>query len=195
VVEAHSPGRLSPGALRWWFTRVRGLEFEVVDALETVQRLTSGIPLLVGVFDRLLLGWERRGGVNVTPERFRKALEEFDREARHEAGELVNGPPALRLEPRERAVLRMLVAVARANGFANEDPREHLLYGWELYQHDCPEPGLSESGGDVRALAVVQALGLVPVRGERPIQRPFERLAPLPADDALLTLVEAWKAS
>jgi hypothetical protein len=186
-------GRLGRATVEWWFSRVRRLGLPGPSAAEEVMRLTAGMPLLLRIFDQVLApdGQDTLAEEEVTPDQFRAAVEEYHRRLPEAVRGLRDGGPALCLEARERELLRMTVAVCRAEDFACSaaDLRIALTEGWsDLYQADCPLPPVTEA--DHVALLVVQLLGLVPCDPDQPLAAPVERLVPLKADDPLLTLTD-----
>jgi hypothetical protein len=186
-------GRLGRATVAWWFSRVRRLSLPGPSAAEEVTRLTGGMPLLLRLFDQVLLpdGQDTLAEEEVTPDKFGAAVEEYRRRLPEEVRRLSEGEPAVRLQPRELELLRMIVAVCRTENFACSaaDLRFALTDGWsDLYQSDCPVPPATEAG-DV-ALLVVQLLGLVPSDPDQPLSSPLDRLLPLKPDDPLLNLTD-----
>jgi hypothetical protein len=104
---------------------------------------------------------------------------------------LRDGDDATRLDPREIEILQMVVSV-HADGKVT-DLRECLMELWgEFFQSTFAAPALEAS--DAPSLAVLQGLGLLPVRLDGPASLPLDRLAPLQTDDALFRVVEALRS-
>jgi hypothetical protein len=200
LYEVCGLGRLSPAVLRWWFTRVRCLDFPREDDLEQIRRRTSGIPFLVRILDELLVpAGAGEGGINVSAEMLREALEEFDRRLAPDAALLVDGPPTWRLNRREIELLRMLHVVSAAHNFVGtglnveaalgEEWAELYAEAWQLHHPGRPTPAaLGNSDEDQVALQVVELLGLVPTEPDRPALA--GSLRSLDETDALVRLLE-----
>jgi hypothetical protein len=203
LMEVCGLGRLSPLVLRWWFQRVRCLEFPGDECLGQIQQMTSGIPLLVRLVDQALVPpgsqeLSTSGGINVSAEAMSAARAELDARLASAGAALTDGAPAWRLAERELEVLRMLEAVSAEHGYQAEGLHLEAALGeeWaELYAdawrrrhpgRPLPEP-VTDTAKDRVALEVLQMLGLVPTEPDR--STPVGRLGPLGADDALRRLI------
>ena len=104
-------------------------------------------------------------------------LAAFDERLPEEIALLINGPPAVRLSPREIDVLRMLETVGAALGYPTDlDPARSLGEEWSLLYADVwsdqwpglpfPEP-LTDSVRDQIAVQTLLLLGLAPGEGNR----------------------------
>jgi hypothetical protein len=198
VFEIGTLGRIGANVLRWWFQRVRCLEFPNSPDLDDLYRRSGGLPILLRALDRLLVPpGSGEGGINVTRDQVDHARSAFDGFYREAAQALVRGSDAERLHERELDVLRMLdtaASVSGAEGLAA--PRSALTEEWELlYAEHWPirYPGkpvparLSEAWSDRVAVEMVQLLGLVPFDPDA--GEPLVRLRRIGADDALLRIL------
>jgi hypothetical protein len=186
-VEVLGLGRLSPGRLRWWFNQVRGLALGPA-CLACVRERTSGVPLLVGVFDRLLAG-------PVTVDQFAEVLRLFDQELLRAAAGLLSGPPGVRLLPREVELLHMAAAASEQDDPPGRTLGERLTTDWEFYRPLCPVKAF-DPASDAVLLEGLQQVGLLPVRaGPDPAappgapNGPLEQLAAVGPGDALRRLL------
>jgi hypothetical protein len=207
VYEVCGLGRLSPAVLRWWFQRVRCLEFPRDGDLNAIRQRTSGIPFLVRILDELLVppgegAGGGQGGCNISAETMHGALLEFDRRLSTDGALLASGPPPVRLTPRELELLQMIYVASAAHGFAAEIGGREVNLGaalseeWaelyaEAWQQHCPDrpapAALTDTAEDQIALQVVELLGLVPTEPDRP--SPAARLRPLERADALVRVL------
>jgi hypothetical protein len=191
-VEPFALGRWSLSTVSWWFTRVRGVNFPRPDAVEVVALRTSGIGFLVRLFDELLFGEVGLSeGQDVGQDVFDRTLNLYEERLAAHVRALRDGDDATRLDPREIEILQMVVSV-HADGKVT-DLRECLMELWgEFFQSTFAAPALEAS--DAPSLAVLQGLGLLPVRLDGPASLPLDRLAPLQTDDALFRVVEALRS-
>jgi hypothetical protein len=175
-VEALGPYRLTDGRVRWWFQRVRGVEFPTEQDYDEVYQLTAGIPLLVGKFDHLLMPQgPSPGGVNPSQSELYGIRRRFEEDLRKDHFGLDHGPPARRLTERERDLVRMVhVISAEFQGDPQLELAEWLRDGWapdpfgsrweELYGgRPFPVRYLDEPGDPV-CLETLLLLGLLPAR-------------------------------
>lgn len=192
-------GRLGLGVVRWWFQRVRGLNFPAPSDLEWLYRLTSGIPLLVRELDLLLVPPNAgQGGINVTPREVEEARGRMAEAIPRVARELrPGGPPARCLVQREIDLLRMLHIASEADQFnPDANSSEALTDAWELLyaEHfrqvypDRPVPPPLDVMADADVVEVILRLGLAPTHSQSSEQTP--RLGPLPREDALIGLLK-----
>jgi hypothetical protein len=188
VVEPFSLGRWGTAALRWWFERVRGVNLPRTDALEEIHRRTSGIPLLVDLFEEVLgVGVADGEGRDLSSSEFDGAIDRYETLFAERVLRLTTGGIEVRLEPRELEILLMVATVHRVGG--SEDLCRDLQENWdELFRPMLPVDGLGER--DHVALAMVQRLGLLPTNVTRRPALPFERFAPLEPGDLLLRIVD-----
>jgi hypothetical protein len=193
-VQAFGPYRLTDGRVRWWFQRVRGVEFPTEQEYGEVYRLTAGIPVLVGAFDRLLMPHgPPPGGLNPSAADFRTVRHRFEEVLRNETFGLSDESPARRLTERERDLVRMVHVISAE---FRDDPRLDFAewlrdawapdpFGarWEALYGGRPFPAryLDEPGDSVR-LDTLLLLGLLPARGG---SEPAGRVIPLTATDPL----------
>jgi hypothetical protein len=203
--EIHGLSRLNLATVRWWFQRVRGLEFPGEADLAEIHRLSGGIPLLVRGVDELLPRTASAGGMgghNVSEEEAARVRAQFTERLPAIACDLTSGPPECRLTPREIDLLRMVHTVNAALDFQADGTsfEEALGSGWtELYAEEwpkcypdlpAPEP-LLETTEDQVSLMVVSLLGLLPW-GREGLSL-AARLEPLAAGDPLLGLLRSMR--
>lgn len=174
--------RVSEGRISWWFERLRGLHFERGDGLGQIAQTTSGIPLLLGIWDEALGGGH---GGDVDAAKLGAIGAGFDEALGGRARALVNGPGAVRLTPREIELMRMVVAVAR-NSSGSFDLQEELRDAWdELYRAEAMPAAAAAytEPDDAVALDVLKLSGLVPIGPDG--------MVALEPKDALFRLVDA----
>lgn len=194
--EAYGVGRLSRAALAWWFERARGVNFTNADAIALIHQHTSGIPLLVAELDRMLLEKDPEGGgLEVGQALLSASLEELGRTLPRLAKHLRKGPGAMRLEPRELALLEMFSVLAEAS--TQKDVYADLTEYWPIICESNKPEWLTHSGyqglgdGDAQRLGLLQQLGLLPTRPDVETVDAVASLAPVRPDDALLRLARA----
>jgi hypothetical protein len=196
-VEALGPYRLTDGRVRWWFQRVRGVEFPTEGEYNKVYQDTAGIPLLVGTFDQLLLPHgPPPGGFNPGQSKVAEAHQRFADRLRADAFGLDGGPPSQQLTPRERDLVRMVhVISAEFQGDNSVEFAAWMRDGWaadqfgsrweKLYQgRPFPARYLDEPD-DAAALEVLLLLGLLPARDG---VEQAGRILPLSAADPITLL-------
>ena len=194
MYETYGVGRLSRAALAWWFERARGVNFVRADAIDLIQKHTSGIPLLVAELDRVLLSRDPEGsGLEVSDTLLTGALDEFERALPRLAKQLRKGPAAMRLEARELALLEMFTVLAEAS--TQKDVYADLTEYWPIIcEAQKPEWLKLEvyrgfGDGDAQRLGILQQLGLLPTRPEVETLDALASLAPIEPEDAVLRLV------
>lgn len=187
-VEPFALGRWSLSTVTWWFTRVRGVNFPKSTALEEVMRRTGGMGFLLRLFDEVLFrSLKISEGQDVSQEIFERALSCFEQGFAGHVQRLRAGDNAVRLDARELEILSMVERVYQQEN-AVTDLRELLTDFWdECFRGDTSTEALGAS--DVVPLAVLQRLGLLPVRGDRCAADPFACLSPLEASDVLFRMV------
>jgi hypothetical protein len=111
-------GRIRGSNLRWWFNRIRGIEFThergaAHDCVTEIERLTGGVPFLLRRFEELLMDGRMDGDLNVDAERFEHARCRFKTQDHHLATELFDGMEenkegSTKLLRREYEILKMI---------------------------------------------------------------------------------------
>jgi len=183
-------GRIPRRLIHWWFSTVRGLEFEDVGAEEQIVTATAGIPLLLRSLDGLFVPKGSRGGVNIDPARFASVLEELEQRLPELATTLVSGRTAFRREPRELQLLRMVAHVSQQRDQADLPVAADLTEEWEVYYREsCPCEGLRP--GEHWQLGLLLELGLLPSDPARPRTDYLSRAMTLAASDPLHKLLAA----
>ena len=192
-------GRFSLGVVRWWFQRVRGLNFPTLADLQKLYRLTGGIPLMVRELDQHLIDPHTgAGGVNIGPREVERAHAALMESVPQLARTLESGDDGWKLTDREVDLLRMVHVVCRVDNFATTTrvgeaitaPWWEELYGetFRLVYPSRPFPSPVSPGADEDALYTLTQLGLLPTQREG--ASILERLRPLPQDDALFALLK-----
>jgi hypothetical protein len=192
AVECLGIGRLRSANLDWWFDR-RGFTFRNIGATARILRQTSGIPLLVSLLDDILGHFGPPGaGLDVDDAMLDKALGQLGEQIPDVARLLVEGPPEVRLEPREREVVQMLAHVAVRNGKAGLDDLSEYWEIWKIQGATAAkvsgmapllQPETQRTDGV--ALWLLETVGLVPVKATVAPGLPFDRFEVVPADDAV----------
>ncbi len=175
AVEPVGPYRLTDGRVRWWFQRVRGVEFSSEKVYADVFDLTHGVPLLVGLYDRLLIpGDPPADGLTTNAEEeavFRAAFLKKLNGATHGLGD--DGPPESRLASRERELVRMVHTLTAEfpDEAANTDFGVLLRGFWveaeiggrwaEIYPGRPFPARYEECEGDAAAVELLLMLGLL----------------------------------
>jgi hypothetical protein len=188
-VEVCAPGRLDEPGLRWWYQRVRSVEFTAANAYERLVRATGGIPLLVRLFDNLLM--ERHAaGSNVDGEQLGSCLEAFRSELPRLRAELRGDAPMVALTPREYEVLQ-IIAKASLEWVEADDLAVYLT---DPEMWDADRDGSLDvealSASDDRHVSLLLALGLVDRLPGNEHLPPVRRIRPIRREDAVRLLLE-----
>lgn len=187
--EITSIGRVDEAAVERWFRNARGLEFPPGGA-EKIRQATSNIPLLLRALHLLLQDLYGEERTTLTAEQLDQALQALEQRLPEEARLLAEGPPEMRLSPREIEILRMVCLVGKEEK-KPEDLRYALADGWSVFSEGHPghafTPIDQTQWEDRLALAVVGRLGLVPTGG--PTHDPWLSLRAVGQEDALHRLV------
>jgi hypothetical protein len=192
-IEVQGQSRLTRAAVAQWFVRVRAFDFDR-DKLDRAIQITGCIPYLIQLLDlRMRSEVGADGGVSVGSDEFIRAVDKYEKKLPEHLRQLVSGPEATRLSPRERELLLMVTLVAGAFDFKSagysEDLRDELwdegMYRdlWLDAYPDLPYPARwGNSPEDRLASRVVWDLGLLPYPlDQRAPQGPY-----LSADDPLV---------
>lgn len=168
-------GRLQESRLRWWF-QAQGVEVPSHGGISELHRCTHGVPFLVATFLEHLnsAGADQEDGRSWVA-----AGAAFEDGFVQVAKALSDGPPSVRLSPREREIIWM---VAQVSGMARSDEVLEDYLGPSLWSTLFPEAAAKPlSPEDVDAVRLLQYSGFLPVGTEADQGLPT-RLAP---DDPL----------
>jgi hypothetical protein len=175
-VELASVPRLSQVQLRWWFERVREINFTGLNPVRTFVEMTAGIPYLVGLLDRELekaVGFE---GASATEVHIAQAVSAYEASLERYARELLTGDPSIALARREQELLVMISLASDEAG-----SRTSLL-DMLISPTDYSEfvPGLDRwramTADDRLALGMLLRSGLLPSEVMANSVDPFDKL-------------------
>jgi hypothetical protein len=182
--EVAALGRISISGLRWWFEGVRGLDLPIPSAITSIQELTGGIPLLVGLMDRVLVG-DTAGGVSLSKPALDSAFASFNESLCAEVSRLKDGSDEVKLTSREIQILCMACRVGETKNLF-----EDLTDYWDLiYRSDCPGTPDALTDLDWLSVSVVGHLGLLPCDRSR-LGEPLDALLSVPPTDALRKMIQ-----
>jgi hypothetical protein len=188
LLEFATVSRLAASQLQWWFERVRGVEFSGRSPLSEFLSRTSGIPFLVGLLDKLLIEQVGTDGATVSDRELEEVFTAFDGVFASHVKQLLSGPPAVCLLPRELEILQILCRASQ-DTTGRQAFVEAVTEDWDvLYGAELPLPALTNA--DTAALSVLQRVGLLPLRSDVNATLVFEHLLPLPRTDASFRIVE-----
>lgn len=181
-VEAVGIGRLTAASVRWWFSRVQGIEFSGKDAIQQIMLATGGVPILMGAVEGIIRGPHGQSGFDVSRKRLQDSLAAFAAERDEILQQLIDGPPSIRLSERETELLRLTVVVSQLSG-DNANMREDMTRDWgELIEIEGVKPlGKNATEEDKRSLRLLQDLGVVPVDPSG--STPEDRITPMTVND------------
>ena len=174
--------RLSSNQIKAWFRELHKIELAEPQVLD-MYRLTAGVPLLVGELHRLVIPDPKTPPTWLGFMIWTTVKTNFERRLPVIARELRNGSAAVRLTEREIRVLKM-VAIASDNSTA-KTIASNLQEDWDQYHRPELE---ALSAGDEESVAVLQGLGLLPMRRDYGLTA-IQALLPLGADDPLRQIV------
>jgi hypothetical protein len=174
--------RLSLDQLRAWFGKIYKIELAEKQFAD-MYLLTHGIPLLVGELHRLLVPVPDEPPTWFGHAIWTELKNNFELRLSSMAMELRIGVPSMRLTDREIAILKMVTVASQ------DSTLDTILYNltdnWILPDHREMK-ALSRS--DETSIAVLQHLGLLPVRDGATIGS-LESIVPLDAQDAIRQLI------
>ena len=174
--------RLSSEQLRTWFGEVYKIELaepQVVD----MYKLTFGIPLLVGELHRRVIPIHDAPPTWLGYAIWTRIKMSYESSIPSLAHELRNGSPAVRLTEREIALLKMMVIASFDS--STSTIAANLGEDWARYNH--PELA-AMTDEDEDSIAVLQRLGLVPMRSEFGM-KPLHAILPIDQDDPIRQIV------
>lgn len=114
-VEIASITRLAQIQLRWWFERVRAINFTGANPMRQFADRTAGIPYLVGLLDKELGKQVGFDGTSASEANVNQVLSSYDAIFEFHVRGLVNGDPRVVLDVREQ---ELLVMISRASDIA-----------------------------------------------------------------------------
>lgn len=170
--------RWSQEQVKAWFSDVYKIELAEPQVRDMYQ-LTHGIPLLVGELHRRIIPIHDAPPTWLGFAIWTRIKSSFEGHVSTLAQELRNGAPSVKLTDREIAILKMIVIASDDSTQANI--AENLSTGWARYHR--PEFG-AISDADEKSIAVLQGLGLVPMRREFGML-PLHALLPISKDDPI----------
>jgi len=176
--------RWSAEQLRSWFGEVYKIELaepQVQDMFE----LTHGIPLLVGELHRRVIPMHDAPPTWLGFAIWTRIKATFEGQLLTIAQELRNGPPAVRLTDREIELLKMIVIASEDSTQATI--AENLSTKWNRYKRQ--EFG-AVSEADEKSIAVLQGLGLVPMRREFGML-PLHAILPVEKNDPIRQIAQS----
>jgi hypothetical protein len=174
--------RLTQNQIKAWFKELHKIELAEPQVLD-MHRLTGGVPMLVGELHRLVIPDPKTPPTWLGFMIWTTVKTNFERRLPVVARELRNGSAGVRLTEREIRVLKM-VAIASDNS-TPKTIATNLQENWDQYHRPELE---ALSAGDEDSVAVLQGLGLLPMRREFGLS-PIEALLPLGEDDPLRQIV------
>lgn len=175
--------RLTPEHLKAWFSELYRIAFSDKQ-IEDISTLTSGIPLLVGEFHKLIIPQPEDPPTWLGLARWIEIKSLFEKQLPVIAQDLKKGPPSVRLTDREISLLNMVVIVS---GDSTCDTIiANLSENWDKYQHPEYRPFSSR---DEASLGLLLELGLLPMRNVIGAE-PSKTLLPVQHDDAIRKLIE-----
>ena len=181
ILETYGVGRLTRGVVRWWFGRVRGLEFETTNALEQVHAVTGGVPYLVGKLDEILLDGGD-GGMTVSGDLLESSLRRFGEDR---ANAMLRLSALADLTAREREILWMVRLASEEEAAPGSPIGEYLLP--DLWGELCEGEVAALTVEDALSVEYLTLLGFVPcVPGGR--AGVFRDLASVATDDPVSDL-------
>lgn len=183
-LEIASVGRLGLAQLRWWFERVRAINFAGINPGRRFLEVTGGIPFLVAALDAVMGTIASFDGATASDEDVNTALNKYGETIAEHIKRLVTGGSKISLEGREIDLLLMFAHVARMF------PSDHVdvMRDWDEWKQEFPTE-LARiaplNAADAPAMDVLLRLGLLPSTSQALESRTFDRLGSLSKDDPL----------
>ena len=181
LLEIFGTGRMPIPTVEWWFSRVRGLEFEATNAFQTLGRLTRGIPFLVEKVDGLLLDGGV-GGITISRGTLDTVTVAFGNQRQMLMDEFVAFAD---LSGREREILEMVCVASGDDGGRRGDGIGELLLPdlWPDFGHQIRALDFD----DAPSVEYLMLLGSVPRVGNGRGSM-FEDIASVADDDPIQDL-------
>lgn len=189
-IEIATVPRLSLVQLRWWFERVRGINWSGTNPAVVFAERTGGIPFLVGLLDREIARVIGLDGASATDGHVQDVLEGFERGLDLRAKDLAGRDPSVALEKREQELL-VMIALASGEAIASPTPEKRRtdLLDMLISPHEYADlvPALKGRRGltpdDHLPLSVLLRSGILPSEPKATRTDPFERLQVLASTD------------
>ena len=189
VVEVATVVRLGLAQLRWWFERVREINFSGSNPGARFLELTGGIPFLVGLLDRAFEQTVGFDGATASEDDVNAAFRLFAERLPVHISELCTGDASVKLERRE---IELLILYAYAARQFQGDYVE-VMHAWEDWKSEGFPKELTTVAplgpGDLQHVDVLLRLGLIPVSAA-PSARPFDRIGTLRPNDPLSAVAD-----
>ena len=156
--------RLDEARLTWWYERLRNIHFDTQDAIARIMALTSGVPMLLAVWESLMPSQAEIGR-----DQFDEVYDAFNGKLPGLVEQLSSNDPAIALTPRERELLQIAALVGRgSNGPFNL--RGELADTWVTWASLLGESiadvqPLYAVDGDEVAIHLLIESGYIPVNG------------------------------
>jgi hypothetical protein len=156
--------RLDEARLTWWYERLRNIHFDTQDAIARIMALTSGIPMLLAVWESLIPSQAEIGR-----NEFDQICDEFNRKLPGLLQQLSSDDSAIALNARERELLRMAALVGQwSNGpFHLRDELADTWDTWASLLGDSiadVQPLYAVDGDEVAINLLIES-GYIPMNG------------------------------
>lgn len=156
--------RLDEARLTWWYERLRNIHFDSQDAIARILDLTSGVPILLAVWENLM---PRQA--EISREQFGALCDAFEWQMPQLAKQLSSDDPCVALTARELEILQMAARLGREIK-GTFQLRDELVDGWRtwalLLEGDIANaPPLLAVEEDEVALSLLTESGFIPVTG------------------------------
>lgn len=171
--------RLDEARLTWWYERLRNIHFDTQDAIARIMGLTSGVPMLLSIWESLMPPQAEIGR-----DRFDEVCDKFNRRLPGLVELLSSNDTAIALSKREHELLHMAALVGQGSNGAFH-LRDELADSWVTWASL-----LGDSVADVQPLYAVEgdevAINLLIENGYIPVNGRGEVL--FQPDDAIYRL-------
>lgn len=190
-LELATIARLNLLQFRWWFERIRAIEFAGPSSARELLEQTSGVPFLVGLVDRQLEAEVGFDGRNATEDQIRRVIAAYRAQFSKLAVTLVSGGPAVALERREAELLVMVQCASNAAATGAE--LRDVLANPEDWRDVFPwddRHRLALRSEDEAHIELLLRAGLLPAAPDVALGS-FDALTPITSVDAGYRLAEA----
>lgn len=190
-LELASVARLTAPQLRWWFERIRAIEFAGPSPTRQFLEFTSGIPFLVGLLDRVLETEVGFDGTNATEDQVRRVITSCGEKFQKHAIALVSGDPSVRLDRREAELLVMVHSASQTA--TNGAELQEMLTTPEEWQEVFPwaaDHRLALRTGDDAHVELLLRSGVLPSAPDTAVYGTLASLTPIAPNDAASRLAE-----